>query len=233
MNEAVPRKWKLAGPLKVCFCVIFHKNENVPCCSKWISRETGAPQDLPDLSAGLVFSSHLSLFKLLLKPFSFLALICLRSTAVEPTFLKANLRQLSWTCLSLTNAPPFCASLNPGVSGKVVMFSLLSHFPTHPPQDSVAVLFINNRKVEQRQALRSGYPLNVKWDLSLVSCTFLQPFKINCPLTFQNKLSPTCFPPIMNPLPKKAIPFILVCFDCFHSSFTKKGVGTWSFAVWE
>lgn len=55
MNKAVSRKWKLAGLLKVCFCVIFHKNKNVPCGSKWISRETSAPQDLPDLSAGLVF----------------------------------------------------------------------------------------------------------------------------------------------------------------------------------
>lgn len=151
-------KRETGWPVESLLCVIFHKNKSVPCCSKCISRETSAPQDLPDLSAGLVFSNHLSLFMLLLKPFSFLALICLRSTAVEPTFLKANWRQLSWTRLSLTNAPPFCVSLNPGVSDKVVMCSLLLYFPTHPPQDSVVVLFKNHRKVEHCQALHSGYP---------------------------------------------------------------------------
>lgn len=149
------------------------------------------PSGLARFICWVSLSSHLSLFKLLLKPFSFLALICLRSTAVEPTFLKANLRQLSWMCLLLTNAPPFCVSLNPGVSDKVVMCSLLLHVPTHPPQDSVVVLFKNNRKVEHCQTLHSGYPRFAECQVES------QPGQMYLSLTFQNKLkqSPTCFPP--------------------------------------
>jgi hypothetical protein len=90
MNKAVSQKWKLAGLLKVCFCVIFHKIENVHNCSKWISRETITLQDLPELSAGLVFPSDLSHFSLLLELFSFLLLISLKSTTVEPKFLKTH-----------------------------------------------------------------------------------------------------------------------------------------------
>lgn len=116
------------------------------------------PSALARFICWVSLSNHLSLFKLLLMPFSFLALICLRSTAVEPTFLKANVRQLSWTCLSLTNAPPFCVSLNPRVSDKVVMCSLLLHVPTHPPQDLAVVLLKTTSKVEHCRALHSGYP---------------------------------------------------------------------------
>lgn len=82
-------------PIESLLLFNISQNENVHNCSKWISRETSTLQDLPELLTGFVFPNDLSHFKLLLKPFPFLVLICLRSTTVEPTFLKTNFRQLS------------------------------------------------------------------------------------------------------------------------------------------
>lgn len=123
------------------------------------------------------------------------------------TFLKANLRQLSWTCLSLTSAPPSCVSLNPRVSDKVVMCSLLLHVPTHPPQDLTVVLFKNNQEswaLPSTPFRVSTLPRMSRGNLSQVSCR------------------PPAFLPRMSILPKEAIPFILMCFGWFHSSFTKE-----------
>lgn len=126
-------------------------------CSKWISRETSALQDSPEFSAGLVFSNDFSHFKLLLKPFSCLVLICLWSAAVEPTFLKTDLRQLSRTCLSDKYSTSSVGHYVPKLVIKCDLFITLA-FPHPATTESVAVLFKNNQKVEHCQTFHSGYP---------------------------------------------------------------------------
>lgn len=153
MNETISQKWKPAGLLKVCFCVIFHQIENVRNCSKWISGETITLQDLPELSAGLVFPSDLSHFSLLLEPFSFLLLISLKSTTLEAMFLKIHGHASRWQMLY-----QFCVPLSPKGSDKAVLTFIALAF-SHPSiTESVVELFENSQKRFSIAKHSAGYP---------------------------------------------------------------------------